>query len=29
VLADWHETRAEALCWDGEVLSREAITLED
>jgi UDP-2,3-diacylglucosamine hydrolase len=25
VLADWHEERGEALVWDGEVLSREAI----
>ena len=25
VLADWHETRGEYLCWDGEQLSREAV----
>ena len=29
VLADWHEEHAEALRWDGETLSREAITLEN
>ena len=29
VLADWHEDRGEALVWDGEMLSREAITLEN
>jgi len=29
VLSDWHEERAEALLWDGEALSREAITLEN
>ncbi|AXS80567.1 UDP-2,3-diacylglucosamine diphosphatase [Dechloromonas sp. HYN0024] len=28
VLADWHETHGEALRWDGEALSREAVTLE-
>lgn len=26
VLADWHEDRGECLCWDGETLTREAIT---
>ena len=29
VLSDWHEERAEALLWDGEQLSREAITFEN
>ena len=29
VLADWHEARGECLVWDGEALSREAITLEN
>ena len=29
VLADWHEDRGECLVWDGEALSREAITLEN
>ena len=29
VLADWHEERGECLVWDGEALSREAITLEN
>ena len=28
VLADWHEERGECLVWNGEALSREAITLE-
>ena len=26
VLADWHEDRGECLVWDGEALSREALT---
>lgn len=26
VMADWHEDRGECLCWDGEALSREALT---
>jgi UDP-2,3-diacylglucosamine hydrolase len=29
VLADWHEDRGECLVWDGEALSREAITQEN
>jgi UDP-2,3-diacylglucosamine hydrolase len=29
VLADWHEDRGECLVWDGEALSREAITHEN
>ncbi len=29
VLTDWHEDRGECLVWDGEALSREAITLEN
>ncbi len=29
VLADWHEDRGECLVWNGEALSREAITLEN
>ena len=29
VLADWHETRGEYLCWDGEQLCREALVLSD
>jgi len=29
VLADWHEDRGECLVWDGEALSREAITFEN
>ena len=28
VLADWHEDRGEALAWDGEALTREAILPE-
>ena len=29
VLADWHEDHGECLVWDGEALSREAITQEN
>lgn len=29
VLSDWHEERAEALLWNGEALTREAITFEN
>jgi len=29
VLADWHEDRGECLVWDGEALSREAVTHEN
>ncbi|MDD2742748.1 MAG: UDP-2,3-diacylglucosamine diphosphatase [Rhodocyclaceae bacterium] len=29
VLADWHEDRGECLVWDGEALSRQAITQEN
>ena len=29
VLADWHEERGECLVWDGEMLSREAITCKN
>lgn len=29
VLADWHDTRGEYLCWDGEQLRREALVLSD
>jgi UDP-2,3-diacylglucosamine hydrolase len=26
VMADWHETHGECLCWDGEQLTREGLT---
>jgi UDP-2,3-diacylglucosamine hydrolase len=29
VLADWHEDRGECLVWDGEALTREALTFEN
>lgn len=29
VLSDWHEDRGEALCWDGQALSRETLRPEN
>lgn len=26
VMADWHDSRGECLCWDGETLTREVLT---